>query len=249
MEEIILRMKHTLPFNNLSIAFPAASISRWCNSMVDYLEIGSEDGDVLNDIREGLPAVVSELHSELIYEALSAGRLSIMVKCRCSPLNSTARMVEEADCLWKAPVTYAGGIESITVVALEGNNFARLSAKLERIAEVEIMSRRTVVTDALRDSYTLSLSSLFQGLTKKQLSHFSRAVASGYFDVPKKSSMNRLAKSAELSESALQEHISKAESKIIYALYPYITLYLASLSAGQERIEPGDIDKVASREE
>ncbi|MBX8638835.1 MAG: hypothetical protein KIS29_00665 [Thermoplasmata archaeon] len=66
MEEIILRMKHTLPFNNLSIAYPDASISRWCNSMVDYLEIGSPDGAVLNDIREGLPAVVSELHSELI---------------------------------------------------------------------------------------------------------------------------------------------------------------------------------------
>jgi predicted DNA binding protein len=243
MEEIILRMKHTLPFNNLSIAYPDASISRWCNSMVDYLEIGSPDGAVLNDIREGLPAVVSELHSELIYESLSTGRLSVMVKCRCSPLNSTARMAEESDCLWKAPVTYAGGMESIIVVALEGNSFRRLYAKLEKIAEVDILSRTTVATDALRDSYTLSLSTLFQGLTRKQLEHFSRAVASGYFDVPKKSSIERLARSAALGESALQEHISKAESKIVYALYPYISLYLTSISTKPETIERQDKDK------
>ncbi len=204
MDEIALRMEHGLPFNNVAKAFPDVRVFRWCDSMVDYLEFLAEDRAALD-------------------------RLDIMVRCRCSPQNSTVRMTEGRNYLWKPPVVYEGGRERLTVLAPEPARVRSLYRDLKEAASVKILEKVSVSPDVLRDSYTLSLSELFGDLTAKQLQVFLRAVERGYFDLPKAVSLERLAREASFGESTLQEHLSKAESRLVRALAPYLRLYGSSI--------------------
>ncbi len=225
MDEILLRLEHDLPFNNVSRRFPEATIYRWCNSRVDYLEFLSTDEARLDDVRTGLAKVIAALRSQLLYTSRDPGRLGVLVRCRCNPTNSTVRITEGANCLWKPPVVYAGGAESLTVLAMTPQAFRHLYRRLEAVGTVEIVKKSTAAPDVLRDSYTLSLSGLFGGLTAKQLQVLVDAVDAGYFDIPKRTSMDRLAAQHGLGESTMQEHLSKAESKVLRALAPYLHLY------------------------
>ena len=229
MDEILLRMRHDLPFNNVASAFPEVRIYRWCNSMVDYLEFEAADLAALGRLRDELPGVVASLHSEVLYRAESEGRLDIMVRCRCTPHNSTVRMTEGENCLWTPPVVYEAGQEQLTVLAPEPSSFRALYRKLRRVADVEILKKASVSPDILRDSYTISLSSLFEGLTARQLGVLLRAIERGYFAIPKRSSLEGLARSESIGESTLQEHLSKAEARVIEALAPYLRLYGSSI--------------------
>ena len=228
MDEIRLRMEHDLPFNNVAKVFLDVRIFRWCNSVVDYLEFLSEDSAALDHLEKALPRFVAGLHSSVVYRSRSDSRLDVMVRCRCSPQNSTVRMTEGRNCLWKPPVVYAEGREELTVLAPEPDRFRSLYRDLRGVARVEILKKVAVSADVLRDSYTLSLSELFHDLTAKQLEILLRAVERGYFDLPKAVSLERLAQDASLSESPLQEHLSKAESRLVRALAPYLRLYAAS---------------------
>ncbi len=229
MDEIALRMEHDLPFNNVAKAFPDVRIYRWCNSMVDYLEFLAENPAVLDRVEKVLPRSVASLHSSVVYRSRTEERLDVMVRCRCSPQNSTVRMTEGRNCLWKPPVVYEAGTERLTVLAPEPARFRSLYRDLRAVAHVDILKKVTASPDVLRDSYTLSLSELFGDLTAKQLETFLRAVERGYFELPKEVSLETLAREASLGESTLQEHLSKAESRLVRALAPYLRLYGTSI--------------------
>ncbi len=228
MEEIVLRLGHDMPFNNISRLYPESTIYRWCNSKVDYLEVDSSDPDEASRIRESLQSFVSGLKSEVLFISPAEDVLTATVACKCSNLNSTVRMAERAGCLWKAPVIYKGGEETLSVFSPENENFRELFESLRKVGSVSIVRKTRLLPNALRDSYTISLSDLFGRLTDKQVRHLAFATASGYFGIPKKTSMETLAAAERISESTLQEHISKAESKVMEALTPYIRLYLSS---------------------
>ncbi len=221
-------MRHELPFNNVAASFPEIRIYRWCNSMVDYLEFEAPDGQSMARLRERLPAIVVALHSAVLYRVESAERMDVLVRCRCTPHNSTVRMTEQANCLWKAPVVYEEGRERLTVLAPQASSFRSLYRELRRVADVELLKKATVSPDILRDSYTLSLSSLFQGITPRQLGVLLRAIEHGYFAIPKRSSLQAMARDENVSESTLQEHLSKAESRLVEALAPFLRLYASS---------------------
>ncbi len=241
MDEILLRMKHDLPFNNVSKRFPEATIYRWCNSMVDYLEFLSPDDDLLDEVRTGLAKVIAALRSQLLYTSRDQGRLGVLVRCRCNPSNSTVRITEAANCLWKPPVLYSGGTESLTVLAMTSQAFRLLYRRLATVGSLEIVKKSQAAADVLRDSYTLSLSGLFGNLTAKQIQMLVDSVDAGYFDIPKRTSIDRLATAEGLGESTLQEHLSKAESKVLRALAPYLHLYGSSLGtrdpSGNKRLK------------
>ena len=75
---------------------------------------------------------------------------------------------------------------------------------------------------------------LFHNLSQKQINLASDAVSRGYFDIPKKISIEELAESNSISKSTLQEHLSKAESKIFRSIESYLRLYETYLEAQEK---------------
>ncbi|MCL4326826.1 MAG: helix-turn-helix domain-containing protein [Candidatus Thermoplasmatota archaeon] len=230
MEEITLKLHHDLPFNNVSKMFPEATIYRWCNSYVDYIEIHSDDAE-MDRIIEALPAFIEEIHSETVYISRQKGRASVIIKCRCNINNSTIRMTESESCLWRAPVKYKSGEEEITVISPVQENFRSLYDKLSKIGEVEISRKFQVLPEDLRDNWTVSIMELFSEMTDIQTKYILEAISAGYFDTPRRVSLEELAKRNGISQSTMQEHINKARNRIIYSVEPYLRMYLEYIGA------------------
>jgi len=225
MQEANLSITNSFPFNQLSTSSPDVNIFRWCNSAVDYLEFEGS-AQRLEELEGKLKVFAKDLGSHLIYLGRSDRSLSAMLACKCSAHNSTIRLIETCNCLWKAPVTYNHGRENLTLISIDHKILKDTIRVLQETGRVEIKKLTNIEPSSLRDIYTISLSTLLGGMTDKQLAHLSRAITSGYYRIPKEVTIEKLAASSGLSPSSTQEHISKAESTLMEALKPYINLYI-----------------------
>lgn len=224
MEEILLKLSHDFPFSNISAKFPNDRIMRWCNSYVDYLEFTGKNLDVKR-ILEEITDFANSVGSRVIFTSGSEKYLSVMISCRCSIDNSTVRITESTDCVIKNPVIYEGGYEYLGFVSIRPENFTNLYDRLSRFSVIDIRRRKTVDPQDLRNLWTISLSDLFSGMTEKQIEILSDAVSHGYFDIPKKAAIEFFAEKYGLSKSTLQEHLSKAESRLMHSMGSYLHLY------------------------
>lgn len=228
MDEIVLELRHGRPFCNISVRHPDHRIFRWCNSSIDYLEIevgNDHDGD---SVAKDIVQFAEENSSSVLYESTDQGTLSFMLRCICSPDNSTMRLAEASGCMWKAPVTYVDGKEALTVYSPSADNFRQFYHELVKFAKVNIEKKVPLLPSVIKDTFTISLSELFGSLTDKQITHLLDAINSGYFDVPRHVSLEKIASKAGIAESTLQEHLSRSEMKLMEALYPYLLMYAKS---------------------
>lgn len=61
----------------------------------------------------------------------------------------------------------------------------------------------------------ISFTTILPGLSEKQKKALELAVSEGYYNYPKKTNLHKLAKLMKISYSTFQEHLKKAEEKII----------------------------------
>jgi len=65
----------------------------------------------------------------------------------------------------------------------------------------------------------ISMTSILPELTKKQKKAFEIAINKGYYDSPRKTDLKKLAKIMNVSYATYQEHLRKAESKVVPNVY------------------------------
>lgn len=224
MEEIRLKLCHNLPFEPVSIKFPDVKIFRWCNSYTDYLEI---HGEHLNEdlLEENINAYADKLGSKVMFHLWRGNYVTVMLSCKCTLENSTIRMAESVGCMIRPPVIYENAYEFLDVVCMDRQQVNQIFNIFSMVAEIEVLSKRAILENDLRSLWNVQMSEIFSELTEKQLRYFSDALSSGYFDIPKRVKIQQLAKSNGISTATMQEHLSKAESKILNSLDVYLKFF------------------------
>ncbi|MGC8608715.1 MAG: helix-turn-helix domain-containing protein [Thermoplasmata archaeon] len=225
MEEIKIHLENDLPFCKLSKTFPDVKFYRWCNSTVDYIEFY---GDELKKVENYLPEIEKSLNTNIVYKSVNQNRMAIMLSCRCNVHNSTIRMAESKNLLWRAPVLYENGGEELNLISTKMEDFSLLFDQFTQIGKASINMKRTIDPALIRDVYTISISEVFAGITEKQLRYIIDAISMGYYSIPKRSDLKDIAEANSISDSTMQEHLKKAENKIMTSLYPYLNLFLES---------------------
>ncbi len=227
MEEIKIHLDNDLPFCKLSKLFPGVKFYRWCNSAVDYVEFYGEEND-LKKVENYLPEVERALGTNTVYKSVNKNRMAVMISCRCNIHNSTIRMAESKNLLWQAPVSYENGGENLTVISPTSENIDSLFKDFMEIGKANISMKRSIDPELVRDVYTLSISDLFSGMTEKQIRYIISSISMGYYSIPRKADLKDVADANGISDSTMQEHLKKAENKIMTSLYPYLNLFLES---------------------
>jgi hypothetical protein len=74
----------------------------------------------------------------------------------------------------------------------------------------------------------ISLSSVFSELTQKQVNALLSALDYGYYQVPKRLTAEEIARKQRVPRTTYEEHVRKAESKILRAMAPYMRIYASS---------------------
>jgi predicted DNA binding protein len=234
MFDVSLKLDHSLPFCGLSKEFPSVSIQRWCNLQVDILEIQSPREEEAGKVEPALRKMLSTLGARLIrFNRYSSKNLEAVIGCRCAVDNSTVARIEWAGCIPVMPVNYHGGQEYCRVLAFTKNNLDGALSSLSKVSKLEIESKSVIPRESARGAITVPVDEFLGTLTKKQLAAFIIAMQMGYYGMPKGATIDEIASKQGMKRSTYEEHLRKAELKILQAVRPYARLAYVT-SKGRE---------------
>lgn len=234
MFDVSLKLDHGLPFSNLSKSFPAASIQRWCNLEVDILEIEPSTEEEGARIESELRRMVRRLGARLIrLNRYSSNALEAVVGCKCAVDNSSVAVIEWAGCIPVMPVNYKGGLEFCRLLAFTKDSLNGAITRLSKMSKLEIQSKSVVPRESARGAITVPVDEFLGSLTEKQLAAFLTAMQLGYYNLPKRVTLDEIAARNKMNRSTYEEHLRKAELKIMQSVRPYVRL--AYLTAKDKR--------------
>jgi hypothetical protein len=236
MFEVTFRAKHDCPYVHFSEKHPDVRIVEWCNRRVDVLEIKCEDIETFSRIASDLQSLLMWKGGRVLSKSFGDKNIQVITKtCRDVRIaSSIGDAVEKNSCLEIQPVTYGGGWETHRVMSFAERDYKSLFKDLERLGPVEVLDKKILPEKSMIDTFAVSLSSVFQRLTLKQVTAIATALERGYYQVPKKVSTEELAEKNGVPRTTFEEHLRKAESKVLRALAPFIILYAQSPSRLQE---------------
>lgn len=236
MYELLVKIRHeNCPINLISDRHPNTTIVQWCNERTDIFEVKARLEEVKSVLRE-LKVLVHSVHGRIKHQSLDAheGRLVILtssLKCACHRAMKLAKTapvtetIEQHHCLPIKPMTYQAGWEHHRLVSFDDSKLTSLFKAMDRMGTTKILLKRKVDGDMAQDIFTVSLSRLFSDLTEKQLEALVEALDNGYYKVPRTITVGKLAQFRGVPRTTFEEHLHKAESKVLLSIAPFLSLY------------------------
>lgn len=217
------RVRHECPYRELSEQYPDLTIREWYLSDCQVLEITSADAasDQLLDDVERLGTV---LHKAVDDSGLHA----VMQSCLCSLEESIIQRFEDHNCLYQPPTVHRHGWEHYTVIAFDEDNVQSLYNDLDNDRDIEVLSKTGLEETMIPHSMLAPVDQLFDGVTDRQLAALRLALDNGYYEQPRQASVSELAQQTSVARSTFEEHLRKAENKLIRNAGQFVRLLMGT---------------------
>lgn len=207
---------------DLTRRFPSASVFIWCNRENDVIEV-----IVRNP--EDYPLVVEEIRAlpimDVIEEISDDQRLYLNVhECNCMKQNTIVKHIGELDILNIFPNMVENGWAYHRLIVFKHKDLEELLRRFENWDWFYKILRKAPFDGFVASSITLSADALLSGLTEKQMEAVLTAYRHGYYNLPRGADVQAIAEKKKVPRTTFQEHLQKAENKIISALVPHIQL-------------------------
>jgi predicted DNA binding protein len=193
----------------------------WCNRERDILEL-------VIDSQEDYSEIVKEL-SKIAFvtaESCEVGNVHLVTRgCACDKEGSITYIIDGFDLLHVSPVVYEKGWEYYRVVAFRQKDLRGLLQKFEEKGYQFEIIRKVPFDGFIASSLTLTADALFSDLTAKQIDALLTAYSYGYYHLPRKADVKTIASSRHIPRTTFQEHLKKAENKLLVSLAPYVQLF------------------------
>lgn len=165
----------------------------------------------------------------VLYRASDDESLYLVIRSSlCSLDDSLINRFETHNCLYMPPTVYRDGWEHYTVTAFDERDVKRLLRDLDQDRDIEVLSKTATETRRVPHTLFTSIDSLFAGLTDRQLEALRIAVDNGYFEQPRRASIEELASRTNVARSTYEEHLRKAQNKLIANTEPFVRLLTES---------------------
>lgn len=220
--EVVFKITHDCPFCNISKKFPSMKMFFWCNNEYDVIEMIAEKPEEYSSVLKELSKI-----SRIVEESSDQHKVHIVLKtCACHTIeNSVTKYIDESTLLHVSPIIYESGWEYYRVIAFRHKDLERFFKNIEEKGFVFDVLRKVPFDGFIASSLTLTADSLFSGLTEKQMNALLSAYNYGYYRLPRKADVATIAVKKKVPRTTFQEHLKKAENKLIASLVPYIMLY------------------------
>jgi predicted DNA binding protein len=227
MIEASFRAKHECPYIAFSEKHPEVRIAQWCNRKTDVLEVECGDIETFNRISQDLQNLLVWKGGRVLKKSFAEKNIQIITKtCRDMHISpSISGVVEKNFCFDVQPVVYSGGWETHKTIGFREADYKKLFKDLQNLGPAEVVSKRVFPDKSMIDTFAVSLGSIFQELTPKQADAIAAALGLGYYQVPKRITTQQLATKQKVPRTTYEEHLRKAEGKVLRSLAPYIILY------------------------
>lgn len=208
---------------------PDVRLVEWCNNQIHVMEVGCPDIETFTKIEPDLKELLLWKGGKVLKKNFLEGNLQLIVKtCRCGKISpNVSDVVEKNSCLLMPPDTYYGGWEEYRVVGFRENDYKRMFEELSQLGPVQVLRKKLIAEKSIKDAFVISVSSVFSELTDKQVNSLLEALEYGYYQIPKKMTAEEIASKNQVPRTTFEEHLRKAESKILRAMAPYVRMYSA----------------------
>jgi hypothetical protein len=219
--EVVFKVTHDCPFCNISKRFPRLKMFDWCNREHDVIELIMDKPDeysaVIDEISkiDGIVEKSSDLHDAHFF----------IKKCFCKDEDSVTRIIDGFDLLQISPIVYRHGWEYYRVIAFKHKDLKGLMQRFEERGFGFEILRKVDFDGFIASSLTLTADALFSDLTEKQMDALLTAYSNGYYNLPRKANVQDIANKKRVSRTTYQEHLKKAENKLVASLIPYVQLF------------------------
>jgi predicted DNA binding protein len=239
MYETSIRVKHECPYREISERYPDLTIREWPLSDCQVLEITSETTpteELLDDISQ-IGTVLHESKDDDGYHVVTQS-------CLCSLEQSIIDRFEDHNCLYQSPTIYRQGWEHYTVVAFDSEDIRELLGDLQSDREIELLSKTSISKTQIPHSMLAPANQLFEDITDRQLAALQLALERGYYEQPRKTSLRDLADQTAVARSTYEEHLRKAENKLLTNAGQFLRLVTATSTT-----DPLQVDKTGQTEQ
>ncbi len=219
--EVVLKLTHDDPFVYISRRFPSLKIFFWCNREHDVIELIVENPEEYSLVMEQIPEI-----DGIIEQSSDRSKVHLILhKCCCKMEDSMIKHIGTLDLLQVFPVILEKGWEYHRIIAFRHEDLEELLQRLEKGRWVFKILRKVPFDGFIGSSLTLTADALFSDLTEKQMDALLTAYRNGYYKLPRKADVKTIASKERVPRTTFQEHLKKAENKIVAALVPYIQLF------------------------
>jgi predicted DNA binding protein len=233
LHQASFRVRHECPYRELSERHPDLTIREWYLSDCQVLEITSAETpteDLLTDVR----ALGTTLHES----ADESGLHVVTQACLCSLEDSILDRFERHNALYQPPTVHRQGWEHYTVVAFDEGDVRALLRDLEADRDIEVLSKTAIAGEQLPHSMLTPVDRLFEDITDRQLAALQLALENGYYEQPRGTSLRELAGMTSVARSTYEEHLRKAENKLLTNVGALLRLVTAGTATNPLGAEP-----------
>lgn len=221
--EVALKVTFESFFTNLTRRFPSASVFIWCNRENDVIEVVVRNP-------EDYPIVLEEIRRHpimgVIEEIADDHRLYLNVhECHCMKQNTIVKHIGELDILNIFPNMIEHGWAYHRLIVFRHKDLEELLTRIEKWGWFYKILHKIPFDGFVASSLTLSADTLFSGLTEKQMEAILTAHRHGYYNLPRDADVQAIAAKEKVPRTTFQEHLMKAENKLVSALIPHIQLF------------------------
>jgi hypothetical protein len=244
--EVSFRAQYDYPFIELSARHPGVPISMWCIWSRELLHVPIRDERELATIEKEIRKAGRVI--DKWFEAKEA-RI-FMLQCTCSTYENSPWNVWQPHQFTDAPpAVYQDGWGYFRVLGFEEQETRGLFRDFNKLGPTELIRKREIPLNFLPSSVWVD--SLFSDLTGKQIDALLKAHRYGYYNSPREVTTESIARSLGLSRSTYEEHLRKAENRIMASLIPYLQLFAAAEKRPEsvlQKVPPIEKDEAAATE-
>ncbi|MHA2216670.1 MAG: helix-turn-helix domain-containing protein [Candidatus Hodarchaeales archaeon] len=217
----ILEIQHDCSFSVFSQNHPKIEIQRWCNTQHDIIELKGDKNDLeaaITDLEEDLGSVITIFPDQ--------GHVQLVLKLCNYDVFRLDKIFNRYNCLELPPVKYFAGREicNLIVTPEDAGLILEDIRKEDPSAKVNILKLAPLKSATEPYPFYLPLDSLKNDLTSKQQEVLKLAYTKGYYELPRSVFLEKLAKEMNIHRRTYEEHLRKAEKKIMSYLVPSLML-------------------------
>ena len=218
--ELKIRVRIGNPIDRLTEKYKSVRVWTWCNFVQDVHEMVSDDPAEFRMALDEFRGVYNVLEETEVSSSIRV----ITQNCICTKDTTVHDNIQELEILNLMPIYCEGGYAHYRLIAFRHEALSELFDRLQaRGFQVEVEEQAPfngMVSDTL-----ITLNSLVGRLTEKQVDAIVAAYNSGYYQTPRRVNVGKVAERARVPRTTLQEHLNKAENKLISSIIPQIQLY------------------------
>lgn len=230
--EVSFKIKYNYPFIKMSELHPGSKISMWCVWDAEMIHVPPGHEDVISEVAQ----YVDKLGLSVDNYKQSSDGFVLTLKCSCDLLHNVWDAMDRRNCIPMHPAAFLDGWGYYRMVSLSEEDTRNFFNDLRELGPTELIQKRQVRSDGIPSM--VRVESFFTGLTDKQIESIVKAYDYGYYASPRDVTTGSVASSLGITRSTYEEHLRKAENKIMEAIIPYLKLFRTVPRRREESVTP-----------